>query len=168
MSVVPPMLLVSGHAITKRPVPRWNRPSYRETSMIAAWAAVRALPRSFGAAKLSIVPLPTDRVNMGNLRVSSYQTQDDTVARALFEADQRRIGCYGHRIRAHRGVDSSCSDRRDANWSAPASSIPSTRSLVSCRSLRGESSDPSSEGNLPVDAEPDEMKHFLANVDAAD
>src|SRR5262249_42023845 len=40
--------------------------------------------------------------------------KDDTVARALFEVDQRRIGCYGHRIRAHRGVDSCCSDRRDA------------------------------------------------------
>jgi hypothetical protein len=26
--------------------------------------------------------------------------------------------------------------------------------------------DPPSEGDLPVDAEPDEVKHFLANVDA--
>src|SRR5262249_6412163 len=32
--------------LIKRPAPRWSRPSYRETSMIAAWAAVRALPRS--------------------------------------------------------------------------------------------------------------------------
>jgi hypothetical protein len=34
--------------------------------------------------------------------------------------------------------------------------------------LESQSLDPSSEGNLPIGGEPDEVKHFLADVDADD
>ena len=50
---------VSGHAITKRPAPRWNRPSNREIAMMAAKLPSQALPQSLEAAKRSIISVST-------------------------------------------------------------------------------------------------------------
>jgi hypothetical protein len=48
-----------GHAITKRPAPRWNRPSPGRITTMAARLPSRALPRSIEAAKLSIITVST-------------------------------------------------------------------------------------------------------------